>query len=86
MTLEAFKLLKTTIGMVIGALILGVLALKQGGWERLFEGISIGGHMLMYVLPLILLAFATAGLISALISKEAVSRWLGREAGRRYIR
>lgn len=74
-------MLNITIVMAIIALILGFLAFGQGGWERLGEGFLVGGKMLINVLPLLLLAFTTAGLISVLISKETVSHWLGREAG-----
>ena len=67
--------------MGIGALILMGLAFKQGGWERLTEGLVMGGGMLLHLTPLMFLAFTSAGLISALISDKTVSRWLGRESG-----
>jgi uncharacterized membrane protein YraQ (UPF0718 family) len=67
--------------MGIAALGLCALALQQGGWERLALGLLLGGKTLIQVIPLMVLAFATAGLISTLISNELVSRWLGREAG-----
>lgn len=67
--------------MGIAALLLGALAFAQGGWESLAEGFLIGGKTLIQVIPLMLPAFATAGLISVLISKEMVSRWMGEEAG-----
>lgn len=72
---------KTTTGMGVAALVLGIMALIQGGWEGLAGGLLLSGKMLIQVAPLLLLAFATAGLISVLVSKETVSRWLGREAG-----
>jgi uncharacterized protein len=72
---------KIIIGMAIAALLLGALAVLQGGWERLFQGLSISAKTFLSVGPLIFFAFAASGLISVLISKEAVSRWLGREAG-----
>jgi len=74
-------LLKTTIGMGLAALLLAILAVLRGGWELVVEGLLLSGEMLLQVVPLLLLAFITAGLISVVISKDAVSRWLGREAG-----
>ena len=67
--------------MGIAALLLSVLAFAQGGWGSLAEGFLISGKTLVRLTPLMLLAFATAGLISVLISKEMVSRWMGKEAG-----
>jgi len=67
--------------MGIAALLLASLAVVQGGWVLLLKGIILSGKILLQVVPLLLLAFATAGLISVMISKETVSRWLGREAG-----
>ena len=72
---------KIIIGMAIAAILLSALAVIQGGWERLLEGLILSGKTLLSVGPLILFAFVASGLISVLISKETVSRWLGREAG-----
>ena len=67
--------------MGIAALLLAVMAFVQAGWAGLAEGFVLGGKMLVLTIPLLVLAFATAGLISVLTSKETVSRWMGREAG-----
>ncbi|MBW1801497.1 MAG: hypothetical protein JRJ85_12310 [Deltaproteobacteria bacterium] len=72
---------KNILGMGIAALLLAVLAYKQGGWPRLGHGCLIGGEMLIQLLPLIILALITSGLISVMISEKAVSRWRGRESG-----
>jgi len=75
--------LKTTIGLAISAILLAILAWIQGGWSLVLKGTLIGGKMLLQVTPLLLLAFVTAGLISALISEDTVSRWLGPKSGLR---
>jgi len=74
-------MIKTTIIMGVAAILLAVLSFIRGGWEQLLKGLVLSGEMLLQVTPLLLLAFATAGLISVVISKYTVSRWLGREAG-----
>jgi len=72
---------KATIWMGVTALFLALLAFWQGGLGRVAEGLLQGGKMLIQVLPLMLFAFASAGLISSQISEKTVSRWLGKEAG-----
>lgn len=72
---------KTTIGMGAATLVLGLVAFIRGGWDNLSHALYLSGNMFIQVIPLLVLAFATAGLISVLVSKETVSRWLGREAG-----
>lgn len=72
---------KTLLGMAAVALILVVIALFQGGWALVGEGFATAGKTLLEVFPLIIIAFIIAGSISALISKEMVTKWLGAEAG-----
>ncbi|MCF8029560.1 MAG: permease [Desulfohalobiaceae bacterium] len=67
--------------MGLACLGLGVLAGAQGGVERLLLGLYQGFSMLLRLSPLLLLAFATAGLMTVLIPEEKVSRWLGQESG-----
>jgi uncharacterized membrane protein YraQ (UPF0718 family) len=67
--------------MAVAAVFLGVMAFVQGGWEALNKGLFLGGKMLIQVIPLLVLAFSTAGLVSVLTSKETVTRWMGRKAG-----
>lgn len=71
------------IYIIMGAacILLAVLAWSRGGWEQLLQGVYIGLLMLLKLLPLLLLAFASAGLISAVSSEKEVSRWLGSESG-----
>lgn len=69
--------------LVMGAACLGLclLALSQGGGQRLLAGLYQGGGMLLRLSPLLLLAFACAGLMTVIIPEETISRWLGRDSG-----
>ncbi|MFP4588050.1 MAG: permease [Desulfohalobiaceae bacterium] len=67
--------------MGLACLLLCVLAWNRGGLEQLLQGAYLGLLMLLKLLPLLLLAFASAGLISAVSSEKEVSRWLGSESG-----
>ncbi len=71
----------TTTFLAFVALGLALLAWHQGGVSLLAAGIQSGGTLLLRVFPLLIAAFLTAGLIQALFSEQAVSRWLGRESG-----
>jgi len=71
----------TTIGMAVAAVILMVLAYVQGGISLITVGLIGGGKMAIQVIPLLLVAFLVAGLIQVLVSKEMISKWLGKEAG-----
>ncbi len=44
-------------------------------------GLKIGGRSFLEVVPLLLISFAVAGLIQALIPRELIMSWLGEEAG-----
>ncbi len=72
---------KTATGMAVTATILAIVAFFQGGLPLVGRGFWIAGQTLLEVFPLLVMAFASAGLISILISKEMVTRWLGEEAG-----
>jgi uncharacterized membrane protein YraQ (UPF0718 family) len=69
------------IGMAAVAAGLSALALARGGPALLLEGLTRGGIMLLQLGPLLLLAFATAGLVSVMVSSEQVARWLGKGSG-----
>ncbi|MDZ7759042.1 MAG: permease [Desulfovermiculus sp.] len=71
----------TVIGMSLAAFVLAILALVRGGWSLVGKGLSIGLGTSVQVLPLLVAAFTVAGLISVLISKEQIERWLGRGSG-----
>lgn len=47
------------------------------------EGLKAGGKLFLHILPTMLLAFVAAGLVSVLLPRELMSRWLGEESGLR---
>ncbi|MDX1688343.1 MAG: permease [Candidatus Promineifilaceae bacterium] len=67
------------------ALILALLAWRQGGLQAVGAGLIAGGEILLSVVPLLIAAFLIAGLIQVLVSRETVTRWLGAESGWRGI-
>jgi len=71
------------IYLILGAACLGLslLAFGQGGSQRVLAGLYQGADMLLRLSPLLLFAFACAGLMTAIIPQETISRWLGRESG-----
>jgi len=71
----------TTVIMASFAVILSAAALIRGGPPMLLDGLIIGLKNMLVVIPLLLGAFTTAGMIQVLISRETVKKWLGREAG-----
>ena len=62
-------------------LLLASLAYLQAGWEQVWKGFHQGINILWRELPLLVAAFLTAGFLQALVEKEFITRWLGREAG-----
>ncbi len=72
---------KTIWGMALIAFIFVLIAYFQGGISLVGKGFFMGGKTFLTVFPLIIIAFVVAGLVSTLISKEMVTRWLGAEAG-----
>ncbi len=62
-------------------LILGLFAYSQEGWPAVQEGITSGIKILGRESILLVGAFLTAGLLQALVKKDFITRWLGREAG-----
>jgi len=71
----------TPVLLALVALILAILAWRRGGVELVLGGLQSGGNILLSVVPLLIAAFLTAGLIQALVSPEAVTRWLGSGSG-----
>ena len=53
-------------------------ALLSAGWKK-------GFMLLAKIFPVLILAFAVSGLTQALVPKESIARWLGRESGWRGI-
>ena len=76
---------RTTQLLLLIAAALVVVAWHQGGRSLALAGLFDGARLLWSVLPLLVAAFAIAGLIQVLVTKEMVTRWLGREAGWRGI-
>ena len=67
------------LGLVI--LILAGLAYNKGGWQTVKGGFLSGINILGREGLLIIAAFLTAGFLQALVKKDFITRWLGREAG-----
>lgn len=76
---------RTTLFLILVALILAGVAWGQGGFEQVLEGLLAGGRTLWSVTPLLLAAFIVAGLTQALVSRQTIEHWLGRSAGWRGI-
>ncbi len=72
---------KTTVGMLIITGILCIYALISGGFPLVGEALFVGAATFISIIPILIVAFLLAGLISTLISKDMASKWLGREAG-----
>ena len=76
---------RTTIGMGLVAIVLMAVAWFQGGLDPVWRGLLAGCEMLLVVLPMLVAAFLTAGLIQTLVSKDAIKRLLGHDAGTKAI-
>ena len=66
---------------MIVILFLAVAAFKQAGWTQVWNGFQSGIEILIREIPLLAAAFLTAGFLQAIIKKEFINRWLGRESG-----
>ena len=71
---------RTTWGLAFVALVLAVLAWRQGGLALVWDGVLSGGGILLSVVPLLIAAYLIAGFIQVLVSRETVTRWLGAES------
>lgn len=74
---------KYSIHIILGVviLILGFLSYRQGDGDLVIAGLKSGVSILLREIPLLAAAFLTAGYIQALVKKEFITQWLGREAG-----
>lgn len=61
--------------------LLAGLAYARGGWADVQGGFFSGVSILVRESLLLIAAFLTAGLLQALVKKEVITHWLGREAG-----
>ena len=53
-------------------------SLLLSGWKQ-------GMILLIKIIPILVLAFAMSGLVQAMVPKETIARWLGKESGWRGI-
>lgn len=71
--------------LLVVALGLAGFAFARGGAALVQAGFEQGAESLVLVVPLLIAAFLVAGLTRVLISREAVSRWMGGASGWRGI-
>jgi uncharacterized membrane protein YraQ (UPF0718 family) len=83
--MRRLKLDWTTITLSGVAIVLAVVAWIRGGSELVIGGLVNSGQTLISVIPLLLAAFAVAGLVQVLIPQEMIDRWLGSSSGWRGI-
>ena len=72
---------KTVLGMLLITGILCIYALISGGAPLVGEALLVAATTFISIIPILIVAFLLAGLISTLISKDMASKWLGKEAG-----
>lgn len=71
----------STKGLAVVTLGLAVVVYLRSGVGGLWEGFQLGMGTLLEVIPLLIAAFAVAGLIQVLIDEEQVTAWFGEEGG-----
>jgi len=69
-----------TVIMFIVAIVLVVVAYLQGDNLHLL-GLKTAVKMFWQIIPILIAAFIIAGMVQALIPREFIIRWLGKEAG-----
>lgn len=72
---------KINILLIIVLIGLGALLVIQGGVPKLLDGFLSGLKTFGRVALLLVAAFLVAGLTQVLVTKELVTRWLGKESG-----
>jgi uncharacterized membrane protein YraQ (UPF0718 family) len=77
------SLKKYWVHLILVIIIIGLAAAayRQAGWSQVWEGFASGFNILGRELLLLSAAFLTAGFLQALVKKEFITRWLGRESG-----
>ena len=70
----------TLLIMLVIAVVLTFLAYKKDPHLPL-EGIKAGGKLFWDILPAMVLAFISAGMIGHVLPRETMIRWLGEESG-----
>lgn len=76
---------KIFLSLAVAVALLTGVALHRGGWPLLWQALLAGGETFVQVLPLLVLAFVSAGLVSVVTGKEETARWLGEGSGWRGI-
>jgi uncharacterized membrane protein YraQ (UPF0718 family) len=71
--------------LCILAVILIIVAYFMRGWDLPLSGLVQGGRMLWTVFPRLLLGFALAGMIQAMIPTEYIAKMIGEGSGIRGI-
>jgi uncharacterized membrane protein YraQ (UPF0718 family) len=66
------------MAVILAALI--AVAIWRGGGS-LQKGLTFGGKTFLTTLPLLVIAFAVAGLVQVLVPREFIVKWLGAGAG-----
>jgi len=79
--MKIIKRNSTNIFLALVAAVLAYIAWRQGGSPLAIGGLQSGASLLLRVIPLLIAAFLTAGLIQVLVTKDTISRWLGSESG-----
>lgn len=79
-----FKMLFPTVIMGIIAAALILIGYLKGEGQHLV-GLRTAGNMTIHVLPLLVFAFAVAGMAQVLIPREILTKWVGLESGLRGI-
>ncbi len=67
--------------LTITVFILVFIAWQRGGITMILDGFLSGGNSLIRIIPLLIAAFITAGLIQVTIKKDVIERWLGSKSG-----
>jgi uncharacterized membrane protein YraQ (UPF0718 family) len=73
-----------TVVMFLIALALFIAAALQGEGKQI-AGLKSAWTMTWQILPLLLFAFITAGMVQVLVPREIIARWVGDESGLRGI-
>jgi len=73
-----------TVIMFLIALALFILATLKGEGKNV-AGLNSAWNMTWQILPLLVFAFITAGMVQVLIPREVIGKWVGDESGLRGI-
>jgi len=71
----------TVLAMTGVTILLAVIGVVQQGPAVILQALMTGGKTLISVIPLLISAFIFAGMIQAMVSKETIAKWLGKDAG-----